>query len=429
VTVWIAHTHAISAATVTPYLNINSATKQAGKTRLLEVCELLVAKPWLTGRVTPACLVRKVDQARPTLLLDESDAAFKGPQEYSEALRGILNTGFYSGGVASCCTGQGANITYKDFKTFCAKAIAGIGNNLPDTVFDRSIPVRLQRKRPGEQVARFRRRYAKPEADTIKAQLADWMMSIISKLRNAEPSLPDELSDRQQDGLEPLLAIADEAGGEWPEALRRAAIEIFRSDAAEDQSIGVRLLADIKEIFDADGDKIASADLVSKLKEIETSPWADWGKGKGLSQNNLARLLKPFGIHPQTIRLEEKTPKGYLCESFQDSFERYLIREAPKTPFPTATPPQPACLLIETDFSNRNTNPDVADAKSASNPHEYCIVAAVADEKSPRTGVDTKAGLFPEDERLCSKHKFHCDWRYDGRWICSKCHPTNEGAA
>src|SRR2546421_12642687 len=76
VSVWCAHTHAISAATATPYLCINSATKQAGKTRLLEVFELLVSKPWLTGRVTAACLVRKVDQVRPTLLLDESDAAF-----------------------------------------------------------------------------------------------------------------------------------------------------------------------------------------------------------------------------------------------------------------------------------------------------------------------------------------------------------------
>jgi Protein of unknown function (DUF3631) len=363
VVVWIAHTHAIAAATTTPYLNVNSATKRSGKTRLLEVSELLVARPWLTGRVSAACLVRKVDQVRPTLLLDESDAAFNGEKEYAEALRGILNTGFYSGGVASCCVGSGAAITYKDFKTYCAKAIAGIGH-LPDTVADRSIPIRLIRKKPGETVERFRRRHAKPEADEIKLQLAEWISSIIPRLHDAEPKLPDELSDRQQDGLEPLLAIADEAGCDWPEALRRAATEIFRSQAAEDQNVGVQLLADIKSIFDADGDKIASADLVAKLKEIETSPWADWAKGKGLSQNALARLLKPFGIRPQTIRLEDRTPKGYLREAFQDVFERYLSREAPRNDFPTATSPQPACLLIETNFSNRNTKADVADAKS-----------------------------------------------------------------
>ena len=63
-----------------------------------------------------------------------------GEKEYAEALRGVLNTGHRRGGKASCCVGQGANITYKDFSTFCPKAIAGIGK-LPDTVADRSIPI------------------------------------------------------------------------------------------------------------------------------------------------------------------------------------------------------------------------------------------------------------------------------------------------
>ena len=123
VAVWAAHTHAVGSATTTPYLAINSAIKQSGKTRLLEVLELLVAKPWLTGRVTAACLTRKVDEVQPTLLLDESDAAFGGEKEYAEALRGILNTGFNADGVSSCCVGQGANLTYKDFKTFAPRRL------------------------------------------------------------------------------------------------------------------------------------------------------------------------------------------------------------------------------------------------------------------------------------------------------------------
>ena len=212
-----------------------------------------------------------MDQVRPTLLLDESDAAFNGPEEYTDALRGILNTGFQAGGKASLCVGAGANIGTKDFKTYCAKAIAGIGN-LPDTVADRSIPMRLQRKLPGETVTRFRRRKVKDEAQEIKTELSDWINSIADRLKEAEPSLPDELGDRQQDGMEPLLAIAEEAGGDWPEAIRKAAVAIFRSLAAEDQNIGVQLLADIRSVFDAIGDdKITSANLVDKLKEIETS--------------------------------------------------------------------------------------------------------------------------------------------------------------
>jgi hypothetical protein len=422
--VWMAHTHALSAATTTPYLAVTSAVKQSGKTRLLEIFELLVAKPWLTGRVTAACLIRKVDQVRPTLLLDESDAAFSGEKEYAEALRGVLNTGFYAGGVASCCVGQGANITYKDFRTYCAKAIAGIGQ-LPDTVADRSIPIRLQRKKPGEVVARFRRRFAKLEAAEIKTEVSDWMTSIADRLKDAEPALPDELSDRQQDGVEPLLAIADEAGGDWPQSVRQGAVEIFRSAAAEDQNVGVQLLSDIRSIFEViPEDKVTSAELLDKLKEVETSPWADWGKGKGLTPNGLSRLLKPFGISPRTIRVEDKTPKGYLRESFEDAFDRYLTRVAPRSDLAAATPPQPACLLIETDFSNHNTKLNVADRKSAPDPHEHCIVADVADGKSPRERVDTKEGSIKTLPSCPACGSFYFCREPSGLMTCQSCGTT-----
>src|SRR5215211_4627957 len=160
---WVIHTHAIDAADCTPYLHINSAEKRSGKTRLLEVLAPLVARPWFTGRVSAAVLVRKTANEQPTLLLDESDAAFKGDKEYAEALRGILNAGFRRGGVTSLCVGQGANITYRDFPVFSPKAIAGIGR-LPDTIADRSIEVVLRRRRSDERVERFRQRKVEPEA-------------------------------------------------------------------------------------------------------------------------------------------------------------------------------------------------------------------------------------------------------------------------
>ena len=395
--------------------------KQSGKTRLLEVLALFANKPWLTGRLTAACLIRKVDQVRPTLLLDESDTAFNGQQEYAEALRGVLNTGFYSGGIASCCVGQGPALSYKDFKTYCAKAIAGIGQ-LPDTVADRSVPIRLVRKKAGETVARFRYRHVKGEASALKAELSDWMNSIAAKLKDAEPPLPEELTDRQQDGMEPLLAIADEAGGDWPEALRQAAIDIFTSQAAEDQNLGVQLLSDIRNIFDGtDEDKISSAALLTKLKEIETSPWADWGKGKGLTPNGLSRLLKPFGISPRTIRLGDSTPKGYLRESLVDAFERYLPRVSSQGHGAAATSPQTAYLLSQSDFCTRNTKADVADQKSASSPHEYCNVADVADQKSSTGGVDGEeatVAILPSCPQ-CGSYALFLE--KDGRRCCQTC--------
>ena len=102
---WIGHTYALEAADCTPYISIKSAEKQSGKTLLLEILNLLVANPWFTGRVTAAVLVRKISRDAPTLLLDETDAAFKGDKEFSETLRGVLNSGYRRGGVTRHDTG------------------------------------------------------------------------------------------------------------------------------------------------------------------------------------------------------------------------------------------------------------------------------------------------------------------------------------
>ena len=204
VALWVLHTHALVAAETTPYLAITSAEKQCGKTRLLEVLQLLVARPWFTGRLTAAVLVRKIHADQPTLLLDETDTAFQSDREYAEALRGLLNSGHRRGGVASRYVGKGAKIELKDFQTFCPKALAGIGK-LPDTVADRSIPIRLKRKASGEgMVERFRLRLISEDAADLRQRVVEGIREHIETLRMATPALPNTLSDRQQDGVEPL---------------------------------------------------------------------------------------------------------------------------------------------------------------------------------------------------------------------------------
>jgi hypothetical protein len=317
IALWIAHTHVFEVAGATAYLAITSAEKRCGKTLLLEVLELLVARPWLTARCSAAVLPRKIDKGFPTLLLDESDTAFSGNRDYAEALRGILNSGHRRGGKATICVTRGKDISPRDFGTFCPKAIAGIGE-LPDTVTDRSIPIRLKRARPGE-VERFRRRDVEGAFAEFQAELAAWAKENIEALREARPSLPDELTARQQDGAEPLLAIADVARGEWPEIARKSLIEILTSAEASDVSQGVRLLTDIRTVLDSmKRDRITSQKLVVALAQIESSPWA------GLSVYKLSKLLRPFRIAPRTIRTGKRTFKGYIKQDFEDAWLRHL---------------------------------------------------------------------------------------------------------
>ena len=378
IALWIIHTHLINTFDVTPYLNINSAEKQSGKTRLLEVLKVTVANPWLTGRASAAVLVRKVDAERPTLLLDESDAAFNGEKEYAEALRGILNTGYMSDGRASLCVGQGAQITFKDFSTFSPKAIAGIGH-LPDTVEDRSIPIRLRRAAPGEVIARFRRREVSGEVAPLCERIKNLCSQIGESLAQARPELPGSLSDRQQDVIEPLLAIADVAGAEWPEESRAALVAIFGA-AMEDSSTGVRLLTDIRTILDGDEDNprrdyIDSAELADALAKIETSSWGEWSKGKPITAAKLARLLKPFGVSPGQKRIAEKNHRGYDRVDFEDAWLRYL----PRPGLQSATTLQTNVYGPSSDFSKCYKEGDVAVQKrEITNNNGPCSTVALS---------------------------------------------------
>ena len=309
--VWIVHTHAVEAADFTPYLDINSPVLRSGKTRLLEVHRLLARKPWFTGRVSGAALVRKTAKEQPTLLLDESDTAFSSRDDYSEKLRGILNTGFERGGTYSTCIQNGNNWIAHDFPTFSPKASAGIGQ-LTATIQDRSIPIRLKRALRHEKRERFRKRKVQPEAEALRKRIEEWVANCLDTLREAEPALPDELNDRQQDVCEPLLAIADRAGGDWPRRTRLALITLYGADPEQqDASLGVALLADIRSVFQASGaDRLRTCDLLRELCLIEASPWCEHNRGEPLSSYGLSRILKIFDIHPQDHRFGDARARG-----------------------------------------------------------------------------------------------------------------------
>jgi len=144
-------------------------------------------------------------------------------------------------------------------------------------------------------------------------------------LEAARPEIPGVLNDRAEESWEPLLAIADLAGGAWPARARQAATELSGDAEDDEDAAGVLLLRDIRETFRSrEDDRLSSADLASELCLIETSPWGDI-RGKALDARRLARRLRPFKIHPRTVRLHDgTTPKGYLLEQFQDAFSRYL---------------------------------------------------------------------------------------------------------
>ena len=324
---WVAHTWAIDAAETTPYVSIKSAVKQSGKTRLLEVLQLLVRNPFLAIVPSEAVVFRELEANEVTLLIDEVDAIFTRTGDH-EGLRAILNAGHRRGAVVPRIEMQGKKAVTLKFRVFSPKALAGIGN-LPDTLEDRSIVIELKRRREAQHVERFRRR-AEIDFVPVREALEAWAGKVDLE---DDPDLPGGLSDRAQDSWEPLVAIADAAGGDWPSIARAAAVLLHTE--SEDENLGVRLLADIREARllpepHFGGDSITSFLMLEHLNNIESAPWGDWRAGKGMTPHRLAKLLKPFGIRPELRRNGKAAPfRAYWWDRFTDPWERYLPAPPP----------------------------------------------------------------------------------------------------
>jgi hypothetical protein len=333
IALWVAHTYVFDAVDLTPYLGITSAERRCGKSRLLELINSLVSKPLKAAGVTEAALFRVIEQRAPTLLIDEVDTIFGKAAANHEDLRRLLNAGFERGTPMLRTVGEGSKRSVEEFNVFCPKALAGIGD-LPDTISDRTIHIEMKRRAPEESIKRYRRREAQQEAARLAASLQRWGEEAFEVLVDAQPDIPDDLfavSDRYADCWEPLFAIADLAGDEWSLRSREAALRLLTSEVRDEESIGTRLLRDIKRVFDEkDVDRIATASLIEALAEDETAPWGEWNRGHSISPTQIARRLKPYGIRPRSIRVEDgSTPKGYHREQFEDAWRRYLSSDQP----------------------------------------------------------------------------------------------------
>lgn len=320
VTLWIAHTHALDYADVTPYLGITSPEKGSGKTRLLELLRLVArGRPGIFIIPTASTIYRMLEaDPNGALLLDELDAVFKDRTDKYEEVRATINAGHRRGATVPRTVAVGNKHKVQMFPVFGPRALAGIGR-LPDTILDRSIPILMLKKKRSEVVERFRVARAEREAEPVVAAL---VAALASSSPAREAAVPDELPDRAADAWEPLIAIALAAGGAWPARTLNAAL-ILHADRADDESLGLRLLADTRLVFDRlELGRIATANLIDALKEDEESPWVD--DKSPLTPTRLATLLRPFGIRSKQLKIAGIKVRGFERDSFVDPWERYL---------------------------------------------------------------------------------------------------------
>jgi putative DNA primase/helicase len=321
---WCVHAHVYELFDLTPRLNISSPQKQCGKTTLRDVVAELVPRPVSTENLTTAVLFRVIESHRPTLLADECDAWLRDNEE----LRGMLNAGHRRGGKALRCEGEKNEV--RAFNVFAPAVLSGIGE-LPGTLQDRSIKVRLERAKPGELRERFDLRRTGREQEVLQ-KIARFCADNRTSLEACDPALPPVAFNRIADNWRPLFAIAEVAGGDWPQRAAAALTKLVSKEDADSQGIGTILLVDIQQIFrEAEAERVFSEQLVKKLVAMTDRPWPEANRGKPVTETWLANRLRPFRILPKTIRIEPGRAKGYKLADFKEAFARYIPEQGDST--------------------------------------------------------------------------------------------------
>ncbi|WP_328990056.1 DUF3631 domain-containing protein [Kribbella sp. NBC_01245] len=326
VTLWIAATHAVPAWNCAPRLVIRAPERRCGKSRLLDMVEGMSHRPLMTVNASPSAVYRSIGMAPsdpPTLLIDEADTIFGPKAGDNEDLRGLLNAGHQRGRPA--LRYDAGSRAVEKIQTFAMAALAGIGA-MPDTIEDRAAVIRMRRRAPGEEVQPYRVRRDGPELDDLRQRLNQWITAHLDVLTAAAPDMP--LEDRAADTWEPLIAIADLAGRQWPRAARKAAVALTSDrDAGDEGSTPTRLLSDCRTAFQ-DADALPTAVLLDRLRSDPEGPWATLG-ANGLTAMKMGNLLREFEIRSGTIRFTTGQAKGYVRSDFTDAWNRYCPEPKP----------------------------------------------------------------------------------------------------
>jgi hypothetical protein len=182
-----------------------------------------------------------------------------------------------------------------EFNVYGAKILAGIGA-VPDTIAARSIPIRLERRKGSERVELFILRDVAPEAKELRGRIERWARAHKKALHEARPEMPPQLSDRMQEGCEPLVAIADALG--CGTKARAALVDLLTAERLDEQeSMRRRLLRDIREVFHARPQRngkpprgMRTPKLIAGLAEIEEAPWGNYYNRGAITPKDLSVL-------------------------------------------------------------------------------------------------------------------------------------------
>lgn len=388
---WTMHTYCYTLRPVTPYLIVTSAEMRSGKTLLLDLLGQVVNRPISMVAPTEAVLFRVVNQEKPTMMIDETDAIFKegrsGPSERQEGLRQIINSG-YRRGMTVWRMALG-NQYAEQFEIYCPKVLAGIGH-LPETIEDRGLPIRLRRKLPSERVEEFFDEDAEVEMRETRRYLDGWGSYALLNLRRDRPDMPDQLDSRAKAAYALLVSICDLAGEEYGHRVRAALVALRCNHDTGEPSRGIRLLADLSLVDLSGYDRIPTADLLALLYENGEQPYEEWwGEStKPKAALRLSHLLREYDLRSEQWRSGDVRYRGYKAAAISAEVARYALQ--PVTPVTTAD------LQGFSEQPTRDKDPGLSRVENPANPHGEPFVTGVTGSTSGEAAAGKAAWLSPD---------------------------------
>lgn len=299
-----------------PYLFINSAQKGSGKTLLgIDLMGALCRNFEAVNNLTPATLFR-LTALRATIGIDEVDMLFSGNRS-DDDLVSVLNTGYRNGGYVPRADSKEPD-GVKRYPTFSPKILIGIDSGtMKDTTRDRCIPINMQRATDDERltVSPFYSYKVTEELAALGEEIWQWSFDHTVGLRDYEPEPIPGLSPRQWEVSAPLIQVAAKTGRE--KELRTAIKSIYDSVVETEDTPEIVMLMTLRDMFEENGDKVRSSDLLSRLQ-------ADDPRFNNWSGKMLGTKLAPFGIRIKPVRFPDKVSRGIMEGDCLHVFARYL---------------------------------------------------------------------------------------------------------
>ena len=317
---WIMFSWVHETATHSPILVATSAEPESGKSTLLGVIAFLVPRSITTIEISPAALYRSIDRWNPSFIVDEFDTVLASDDK--SELRAIINAGHTPQSKIIRCVEPDYMPTA--FSPFCPKALGLIGLKMPAATLGRSIIIRLRRRKVSQAIEEFKHADDTQSQD-LRGRLLRWSEDNAEALAKAVPIMPEGFNNRRANNYRLLFAIADGCGLDWDEKARIGAAQV--EGAVDVSGVKVRLLQDIKKIFETDGQQDNQGRIAPSQRPC-AHVWPSSRRVHGRPGPGAKRLVhgnyRPFLATSRYTRETCTCPMGHIIRAISGGTSRML---------------------------------------------------------------------------------------------------------